>query len=1085
MTQRYFNSFEDVARLRVGRVAGLTVKIGGGPANSPTAATGRGFTGRRAMKFARSAKNPEVGAATATVVFDSGLAVTVEPDTEFAYLVFPSSSESDRYASTAVALDLLFGDGSWLSETGVADQHGSSLTAAGQSVGRTLVVDQWNRVTARIGEHAAGKIVTAVALRVGGAAARGWIDDVAITVVPVLKLDTAAGVTPADVVDTRRGTNSSRDYSRGNTIPATAVPNGFNFVVPMTDARSEKWLYEYARANDDDNRPVLQALGISHQPSPWMGDRNQLAIMPALVGAHGRVAATPERRGLPFSHDDELARPHEYRVEFANGIVAAATPTMRAVLFRFEFPGTPALVIDQVAGDSSFRLTEEGDFEGWVDGGTSLSVGRSRMYVAGRFSSAPVSHPAHDSDTALVLTFRSGSPQVELRLATSFIGIDQARTNLRELAEDTFESVRKAARALWNERLGVIEVEGATSDQLVTLYSNLYRISLYPNWQHEHPAADVAQMNNSPRYASPVLPHVGASTATRTGADVRAGEMAVNHGFWDTYRTVWPAYSLLYPEVAARLVDGFVQQYRDSGWIARWSSPGHADLMTGTSSDVAFADAVLKGVPVANIPDAYDAALKNATVVPPDDSVGRKGQNRSAFLGFVPSEVHESVSWSTENCINDSGLARFAAHLARDPGIGECRRRQLADEAAYFDHRSSSYLNLYDPATGYLRPRDAKGRFAGPVPFDPEEWGGPYTETNAWTFAFHAPHDGAGLAAMHGGSTRLGAMLDRYFASPEQAAKPGSYGQVIHEMVEARDVRLGQFGMSNQPAHHIPYLYLHAGRPDAAQTIVRDVLRRLFRGSDIGQGYPGDEDNGEMSAWYVFSALGLYPLAVGSTRYALGSPLFRRAQLNLSNGATLTVTANDWSVGNVYVQSARFNDEPLTEPWVEHDLLTQGGALEFDLGLRPSAWGRSAADARSASAKPLRDLTTEAVTTADDQTAVYGLFDDDSDTSVTFSSTHPVITIADVDRTTPLVLYTITSSKGAGDPDCWSLEGWNDSEWIELDLRRSEEFRWRRQTRPFSVTSPGAYSAYRLRVHSTSDNEPASIAEVELLAESA
>ena len=364
------------------------------------------------------------------------------------------------------------------------------------------------------------------------------------------------------------------------------------------------------------------------------------------------------------------------------------------------------------------------------------------------------------------------------------------------------------------------------------------------------------------------------------------GKVYVNNGFWDTYRTTWSAYSLFSPGTAGELVDGFVQQYRDGGWIARWSSPGYANLMTGTSSDVAFADAYVKGVKGFDATDAYDAALKNATVAPPgdpfDSNVGRKGLFQSLFLGWTPSRVSEGLSWALEGNINDFGISNMAARLADRTGD-----RRYREEAEYFRSRAPDYVHMFDPAVGFFQGRDATGRWKSPPDeYDPLEWGHEhdYTETNGWGFAFHAPQDGQGLANLYGGRAGLARKLDEFFSTPETATHVGSYGGVIHEMIEARDVRMGQWGFSNQVSHHIPYMYDYAGRPAKTAEKVREALRRLYVGSEIGQGYGGDEDNGETSAWYLFSALGFYPLQVGSDRYAIGSPLFRKATVHLGNG---------------------------------------------------------------------------------------------------------------------------------------------------------------------------------------------------------
>ena len=426
------------------------------------------------------------------------------------------------------------------------------------------------------------------------------------------------------------------------------------------------------------------------------------------------------------------------------------------------------------------------------------------------------------------------------------------------------------------------------------------------------------------------------------------GKVYVNNGFWDTYRTAWSAYSLLAPKMAGELVDGFVQQYRDGGWISRWSSPGYANLMTGTSSDVSFADAYVKGIEGFDARDAYDAAVKNATVVPPgsanNPSVGRKGITESLFLGYTTTDVSEGVSWALEGYINDFGIANMAEQLAREKRVSRSDRERLREEQEYFINRARNYVNMFDSRIGFFQGRDREGRFkSAPRDYDPRVWGHDhdYTETNGWNFAFHVPQDGQGLANLYGGRDELAGKLDEFFATPETAKFPGSYGGIIHEMVEARDVRMGQWGFSNQVSHHIPWMYDYAGQPYKTQRITREVLRRMYLGSEIGQGYAGDEDNGETSAWYLFSALGFYPLQVGSPYYAIGSPLFKKATVNLPNGREIVVSAPDNSRENVYVDGLRIDGRRHDKAYLEHDDIANGARLTFDMDDDPSRWATS------------------------------------------------------------------------------------------------------------------------------------------------
>ncbi|MCC3778742.1 GH92 family glycosyl hydrolase, partial [Streptomyces sp. UNOB3_S3] len=570
------------------------------------------------------------------------------------------------------------------------------------------------------------------------------------------------------------------------------------------------------------------------------------------------------------------------------------------------------------------------------------------------------------------------------------------------------------------------------------------------------------------RYASPFSPPAGENTPTTTGARIVDGEVYVNNGFWDTYRTSWPAYSLLTPRQAGRLIDGFVQQYKDGGWISRWSSPGYADLMTGTSSDVAFADAYVKGVPF-DAEAAYAAALKNATVAPDSPGTGRKGMETSVFLGYTSTRTREGLSWALEGYLNDFGLGRMARAL-----FEKTHKERYREESDYFLNRARDYVKLFDPRVGFFQGRDANGAWRlPPASYDPRVWGNDYTETNGWNFAFTAPQDTRGLANLHGGRAGLAQKLDTYFATPETGAPEfaGSYGGVIHEMTEARDVRMGMYGHSNQPSHHIAYMYDAAGQPWKTQEKVREILSRLYLGSEIGQGYPGDEDNGEMSAWYVFSALGFYPLVMGQGEYAIGSPLFTKATVHLESGRDLVIRAARGSARNIYVQGLRVNGRAWHSTALPHALLAKGGTLDFAMGPRPSRWA-TGPDAGPTSLTrddkvpaPLTDVTTH------DGSA---LTDDTSRTSASFTTA-----TFDASADSRVTSYTLTSADRAKAPTGWVLRGSTDgTTWTEVDRRTAETFTWDRQTRVFALRTPAAYRHWRLEVTS---GQEATLAEVELL----
>jgi predicted alpha-1,2-mannosidase len=1082
----------------------MRTAVGKGPHSAYNAKTNVGFTGVRALQYGGEQTSDGRGYSY-NKVFDVDVAVT--PQTELSYEIFPEFEQDDlSYPSTYASVDLAFTDGTYLSDLGATDQHGATLSPQGQGASKTLYTNQWNHIVSRIGDVAAGKTIDRILVAYdnpdGPADFGGWIDDVAIDGSPVHP----PHANLAEWVVTTRGTNSSGSFSRGNNIPATAVPHGFNFWVPMTNAGSRSWFYEYQRANNAQNLPTIQAFAASHEPSPWMGDRQTFEVMPS--PASGTPDASRTARALPFRHANEIARPHYYGVTFENGMKTEIAPTDHAAIFRFTFTGASSnLIFDNVSSDAGLKIDgANGVVTGWSDVRSGLSNGATRMFMYATFDkpvTASGKLSASGRDAGYVKFDTTADKTVTMRIATSLISVDQARHNLElEIgAGESFESVEQRALGQWDRKLGVIEVEGASDDQLTTLYSNLYRLNLYPNSAFENTGTAANPIYVHAMQSSSSFDIPDGTTETQTGADVVPGKVYVNNGFWDTYRTIWSAYSLLYPTDAGELVDGFVQQYRDGGWVARWSSPGYANLMTGTSSNVAFTDSYVKGIRNYNVKDVYDAALKDATVAPPgpdpnDTNVGRKGLQTALFLGFTPTYVDEGVSWALESDINDFGIANMAKLLAADPGATAAARQRYAEESEYFFERARNYVNMFDPAIGFFQGRAADGEWKStPAEFDPLVWGHErdYTETDGWNFAFHVPHDGRGLENLYGGRAQLAAKLDAFFATPETANYPGSYGGIIHEMIEARDVRMGQWGFSNQVSHHIPYMYDYAGQPWKAQEKVREALRRLYLGSEIGQGYAGDEDNGETSAWYIFSALGFYPLQVGSPYYAIGSPLFTKATVHLENGHNLVVTAPNNSARNVYVQGLTLNGTPHDAAYISQADIANGGTLTFNMGPQPSQWATAASAAPPSITqddnvpKPLRDTlgNGSGVVTASSGDAPAGLVDDNSGTEVTLAGAHPWIQYHFADDSKQLErFYTLTSGSGdaAADPRGWVVKGSNDgSSWKVLDQRTGETFPWRSQTRPFKLTRPGNYSYYRLEVTANGGAASTTLAELELL----
>ena len=1082
----FYRSFEQGEPATIASAANATfrVEVAGGPSAADAYSTkpNVGFTGLHSLHYQGNAGGKQQAA-----LFDVDL--PVQADTQLSYLLFPCIVTDDLAdPSTYVAVDLIFDDGSRLSTLGAQDQHRIAANAQAQGASRSLYVNQWNRLAIDLGKVAAGRHIRHIVLIHDGPAAQfqGFLDDLRIG--PAV--GEATNAHPSDDVNILRGTNAGYTFSRGNNIPAVTLPHGFNFWTPVTDASSD-WMYQYQSRNDAQNRPRLEAFSLSHEPSPWMGDRQTFQMMPAAV-ASGAPSANRATRALSFSHANEIAHPHYYKVTFDNGIVGEMTPTDHAAMLRFSFPGQRGqLVFDNRTDQGSITLDpSHRSFSGYSDVKSHLSTGATRLFfyaVVDQAVSESGRLTGEDRDhvTAWFGFDTSKTKTVNVRIATSLISLDQAKHNLAMeiAADDSFDSVRERAQQTWDKQLGIVQVQGASQGERVTLYSNLYRLLMYPNSAYENTGSAAQPVY---KYASPFSAEVAADTPTHTGARVLDGKVFVNNGFWDTYRTAWPLYALLTPKQAGDMIDGFVQEYRDGGWIARWSSPGYADLMVGTSADVAFADAWLKGVHNFDVRSFYQAALKDATVVSPLKGTGRKGLQRSIFNGYTDTGTAEGLSWSMDGYIADFAIGNLADTLATQHDAHDPYAAQYTEDAAYFHNRALDYVNLFEPEVGFFVGRDADGNWRfNKQNFDPMRWGGDYTETDAWNMAFHAPQDGAGLAALYGGRAALAAKLDQFFATPG-IYHVGDYGEPIHEMREAQSVRMGQYGHSNQPSHHIIYMYDYTGQPWKAQDKVRDVLSRLSVGSDIGQGYLGDEDNGEMSGWWLFSAAGFYPLRMGTPEYVIGAPYFPHMDIALENGKHIVINAPQVSDANRYVQSLRVNGQPWNKLTLPHELLAQGATLDFVMGPKPSNWGSDeqalpASLTTSGKPSPLRDLAGPGQGQASSDPTmpdVNALFDHTSDTEAKLPGAHPMVSWHFPQPRT-IAMYTLTSAAHAVAPSTWKLEASDDGQhWTAVDMRHGERFPWALQTRSFGIAQAQAHAYYRLRFDGSTNT---ALAEIELL----
>ncbi|WP_227878494.1 GH92 family glycosyl hydrolase [Arthrobacter dokdonensis] len=956
----------------------------------------------------------------------------------------PDDSDLDHFwDATAFAVDLVFDDGTRLSEHAVMDQYGTLPSADAQFTARTAWVDQWNRRTVQLDAVlgrtvARAEAVLGVATNGAGAsplAIRGWIDEVLIGPNP------PRPSRPLDLVRTTRGTHSSGRFSRGNTAPLVAVPHGGVFGLPMTRADESRWPYSYHEHNRvSDNRPTIEAFATSHLPSPWMGDRGVFQLMPSPL-AQPPTGRT--ERALAFDHDSEQDGPHRYSVRLDAGEAGIVEATMTAGDFalglRFIFPGATdqaSIIVDHHGAVRDVHVHTEGAdtvIEVLLDD----RAESPQHYVHLRVPNVLADRTSVVSGLLRGSLLVAVDGPVDVLLGISTVSFPDAAANLA--AAGGFDAMLGAAEQQWAEKLGTLEVEGAGDDRLVSLYSGLYRLFLYPN------RAGETALTGAPHYRSPYGETLERSIRAVPGREVVEAPFTTTNGFWDTYRTAWPLLGLLTPRSAGTLAQGFLQHFVDSGWMPRWSAPGAEDVMTGTTSDTVLADLLAKHVPGIDPELAYRAAVKNATVPAPDARVGRKGILPGAFRGYVDTATDEGMSWTLDAAINDWSISVLARLLADRAEPGSSTAERLAAEAEWFTRRSLQYRNVFHPDLGFFLGRTMNGawRVAG-RDFDPDEWGHDYTETNAWGTMFTAPHDGAGVAALHGGENGLMSALDRFYRRRETGSSEhcGSYGFAIHEMTEARDIRMGMLGLSNQPAHHIPFFPMFAGRHDDAHRVLLECVDRLFVGSDNGQGYPGDEDNGEMSAWYVFVTIGIYPLVPATGTYVLIPPSVHRTELRLDGGATTVLEVVPGTEGGRFIRSVKVNGEPWSSISIDHDVIASGAHVEFELASEPCGW---AADSRPPSASSLHGFSDGPIDVL--PRGAHPLTDDEGRTAVRLTVGESVDFPVSLGAAS---LYTLTAAEPGA--YAWSVS-WVTADGVATaaDERDAEIFEWSGQTRVFRI----------------------------------
>ena len=723
-------------------------------------------------------------------------------------------------------------------------------------------------------------------------------------------LQSSAVKNPVDYVSTLVGTQSKFELSTGNTYSATALPWGMNFWTPQTGEMGNGWAYTY-------NADKIRGFKQTHQPSPWMNDYGQFAIMPITGG----LVFDQDRRASWFSHKAEVSRPYYYKVYLADhDVTTELAPTERAVMFRFTYPETKNsyVIVDAFDKGSYVKvIPEENKIIGYSTKNSGGVPENFKNYFVIYFDKPftfvsavsennilPNETEVKGNHTGAIIGFATKKGEiVHARVASSFISPEQAELNLKELGNHTFDQLVSNGKAVWNREMSKIEIEDDNIDNLRTFYSCLYRSMLFPRSFYEIDAKGQV-MHYSP-YNGKVLP----------------GYMFTDTGFWDTFRCLFPFLNLMYPSMNLKMQEGLVNAYKESGFLPEWASPGHRDCMVGNNSASVVADAYIKGLRGYDIEVLWEALKHGTNAHLQGTASGRLGYESYNKLGYVANNIGigQNVARTLEYAYNDWAIYTLGKKLGKPAG-----------EIDIYKKRALNYKNVYHPERKLMVGKDDKGVFNRN--FDAVDWSGEFCEGNSWHWSFCVFHDPQGLINLMGGKKEFNTMMDSVFVIPGKLGME-SRG-MIHEMREMQVMNMGQYAHGNQPIQHMVYLYNYSGEPWKTQYRVREIMNKLYTATP--DGYCGDEDNGQTSAWYVFSALGFYPVCPGTDEYILGTPLFKSAKLHLENGKTITIKAENNEADNCYIKDMKINGKSYSRNYLTHAQLMKGANIQFQMSPKPN-----------------------------------------------------------------------------------------------------------------------------------------------------
>ncbi len=722
-----------------------------------------------------------------------------------------------------------------------------------------------------------------------------------------------SSISNVDLANPLMGTDSEHSLSNGNTYPAIALPWGMNFWTPQTGKMGDGWCYAY-------DAKKIRGIKQTHQPSPWINDYAAFSLM----AVTGDLKYKEEERGSWFSHKAEEAKPYAYSVYLADyDVTAEVTPTERAAMFRFTFPendNSYILLDGFFKGSEVTILPEERKIIGYCRNNSGGVPDNFHNYFVAEFDKDfELTHTWNGDKlnegskketgehVGAIIGFKTKKGEtVHVKVASSFVSPKQAQLNLsREIGSKDFNQLKEDAKTTWETEFARIKVEGGTDDQLKTFYSCLYRVLLFPRKFYE--INDKNEVIHYSPYNGKVLP----------------GYMFTDNGFWDTFRAVFPFFTLMYPDLNAQIMEGLANTYKESGWLPEWASPGHRGCMIGSNSASLIADSYLKGIRGYDIETLYEAILKNTQGYNEEvNSVGRFGAAYYNELGYVPYNVgvNENTARTLEYAYADFCIWKLAQELGRPQA-----------EIDLFAKRAQNFKNVFDKESGLMRGKNEDGNFQSP--FNPLKWGDAFTEGNSLHYTWSVFQDIDGLINLMGGKEKFISTLDGVFEmAPE--FDDSYYGGTIHEIREMQIANMGNYAHGNQPIQHMIYLYNFAGQPWKAQSRVREVMDKLY--TPQADGYCGDEDNGQTSAWYVFSSMGFYPVCPGTDEYVFGSPLFDKVTLTMQNGKTFTITSSGNTSENVYVNDIKLNGKTYGENYIKHNEFLNGGNLEFKMSAEPN-----------------------------------------------------------------------------------------------------------------------------------------------------